>query len=62
MIKLAICPAQLLQTSSAYYYVIIYYMHAQYYANEVCKSCASLAGLLSSFIVDVIGFKVSLVF
>ena len=39
----------ILQTLSAYYY-----MHAQYYANEVWKSCASLAELLASFIVDVI--------
>ena len=29
---------------------------AQYYANKVCKSCASLAGLLHSCLADVIGF------
>ena len=28
-------------------------VHAQYYANEVCKTCASLAGLLVSFIIVV---------
>jgi len=27
---------------------------AQYYANEVCKCCASLAGLLASFLIDVV--------
>jgi len=30
-------------------------VHAQYYANEGCKTCASLAGLLASFIVVVRG-------
>jgi len=30
-------------------------VHAQYYANEGCKTCASLAGLRASFIVVVEG-------
>jgi len=29
-------------------------VHAQYYANEGCKTCASVAGLVASFIVVVI--------
>ena len=32
----------------------------QYYANEICKTCANLAGFLASFIVDVIGFSCKL--
>jgi len=33
---------------------------AQYYANEGCKTCASLAGLLASFTVVVMGLAPSL--
>jgi len=29
---------------------------AQYYANKVCKSCASLAGFVACCLADVIGF------
>jgi len=29
-------------------------VHTQYYANEVCKTCASVARLVASFIVVVI--------
>jgi len=35
--------------------------HAQYYANEGCKTCASVAGLLASFIVVVNGVLVATV-
>jgi len=31
-------------------------VHAQYYANKVCKSCASLAGFFACCLADVIGF------
>jgi len=44
-IKLASCNLQAASCKS----------HAQYYASEGCKTCASVAGLVASFIVVVIG-------
>ena len=35
-------------------------VHAQYYANKVCKSCASLAGFFACCLADVIGFRCNL--
>jgi len=32
---------------------IVQPVHVQYYANVVCKTCASVAGLVASFIVVV---------
>jgi len=37
-------------------YVCMYVCKLQYYVNEGCKTCASLAGLLASFILVVIAF------
>jgi len=38
----------------AWVFFLTHGLHARYYANEVCKICASLAGFLARFIAVVI--------